>query len=102
MSTVQTFQRENTYFSLRVFEQGWHSHLFMFAVRCTADQQKKYVPVRAYFLMFSCLVFFALAVVTAVFALAVDMAVGFLGGGPILTEVRADFGCWLDFEEEAI
>lgn len=73
----------------------------MFNVRSTTGQQKKYIPVRTYFLMFSCLAFFALAVDTAVFALAVDTAEGFLGG-PILTEVRVDLGGWLDFEEEAI
>ena len=54
------------------------------------SREKNKLPLRTYFLMLSCF---------DCFALAVDMAVGFL---PLLTAVRVDFACEsLDFEEDA-
>ena len=58
-----------------------------FNIGCTNTQQKKYLPVQTYFLMLSCLDFFALAN---------DTALGFFVGGPILIAV-----CACDFNEHA-
>ena len=55
---------------------------FNMSIRCETTQQKKYSPVRTYFLMLCCLV---------IFALAIDMAVDFLVGGPILRQSNVDF-----------
>jgi len=40
-------------------------HLIKLNMRCATTQQKEYLPVRAYFLMLSCLIDFALAIDTA-------------------------------------
>jgi len=69
------------------------SHLLMFNIRCATGQEKKYSPLRAYFLMPCCFI---------CFALAIDTASGFLTGGPVLKVGRVDFVCEaLDFEDEA-
>jgi hypothetical protein len=63
---------------------------------CVTAQQKKYLPLRPYFLMLCCLVFFDLAI---------DTASGFLVGGPTLKEEcmdDLDREERLDFEEDAL
>ena len=84
--------KRNAYLSLHLSGEHLH-HLFKFNIRWITAQPKKYLPLRIYFLILSCLIFFDLAI---------DTATDFLVGGPTLKAVCVDFACErLDFEEDA-